>query len=145
MAAPAGILNGTEVKVYAAGTLVAYATSGTISVNQSPRETTNKDSLGRKEVKEGLTDWTVDLEGMYAWVDDGGSAIAGGADDLVNAYILTRASLTITFGTTDTETGDTKYTGTVYMTSASMSAPTEESATFSASFQGTGALTQTIS
>tara|TARA_R100000781_G_scaffold115006_1_gene88392 strand:- start:970 stop:1404 length:435 start_codon:yes stop_codon:yes gene_type:complete len=144
MAAPAGILNGTEIKIYAAGTLVAYATSGTINVNQSPRETTNKDSLGRKEVKEGLTDWTVDLEGMYAWVDDGGSAVSN-ADDLINSYILTRASMTITFGTTDTETGDTKYTGTVYMTSASLSAPTEESATFSSSFQGTGQLTQTIS
>ncbi len=144
MAAPHGILNGTEVKVYAAGTLVAYATSGSINVNQSPRETTNKDSLGRKEVKEGLTDWTVDLEGMYAWVDDGGSAVTN-ADDLVNSYILTRAAMTITFGTTDTDTGDTKYTGTVYMTSASMTGPTEESATFSASFQGTGELDLDIS
>ena len=144
MAAPYGILNGTEIKIYAAGSLVAFATSGTININQSPRETTNKDSLGTKQVKEGLTDWTVDLEGMYAWLDNAGSALTN-ADDLVSAYILTRASLAITWGTTDTETGDTKYSGTCYMTSASMTGGTEESATYSASFQGTGQLTQTVS
>lgn len=143
MAAPNGILNGTEIKVYAAGTLVAYATSGTININHSTRDNTNKESLGWKEGGEGLRDWSVDLDGMYAWLDASGSAITN-ADDIYASYIATRTSLTITFGTTDTDTGDTKYTGTVWMTSVSMSGATEESATYSASFEGSGALTQTV-
>ena len=150
MAAPNGILNGTELKVYNAGTLVAYATSCTISVNQSVREITNKDSGGAKEIAEGLLDWSVDCEGMYAWRDASGSAV-NNADDLLLAYAnastsgSTRASFTITFGTTDGETGDLKYTGDAYLTSISMTGGTEESATFSASFGGNGTLTQTAS
>ena len=146
-----GILNGTELKVYSGGTLVAYATSCTLSVNQSVREITNKDSGGAKEIAEGLVDWSVDCEGMYAWLDASGSAFAGGPDDLILAHAnastsgSTRASFTITFGTTDGETGDLKYTGDAYLTSISMTGGTEESATFSASFGGNGTLTQTAS
>jgi len=56
----------------------------------------------------------------------------------------TRASFTLTFGVTSSGTGDTKYTGTAWLTSASLTAPLEDTATFSVSFQGSGALTQTI-
>lgn len=144
MAAPDGILNGTEIKIYQASTLIAYATSGTINTNHSVREITNKESGGTKEVAEGLTDWTIDLEGMYAWRDPSGGAIVN-ADDLIASYILTRASLTIKWGSTDAETGDVVYYGTAWMSSCTMTGGTEESATFSASFQGTSTLTQTVS
>ena len=143
MAAPDGILNGTDIMIYQASTLIAYATSGTLNANHSVREITNKDSGGTKQVAEGLTDWTIDLEGMYAWRDPSGGAIVN-ADDLIASYILTRGSFTIKFGTVDTEAGDVTYYGTAYMTSCSMTGATEESATFSASFQGTSTLTQTI-
>ena len=145
-----GILNGTELKVYSGGTLVAYATSCTLSVNQSVREITNKDSGGAKEIAEGLVDWSVDCEGMYAWLDASGSAFAGGPDDLILAHAnastsgSTRATFEITFGTTGSTTGDTKYVGTVYLASMSLTGGTEESATYSASFAGDGTLTQTI-
>ena len=83
---------------------------------------------------------------MYAWLDDSGSAISGiTLSELFTTYIATRASFTVTFGVTTTGTEDTKYTGTVWMTSASLTAPLEDSATYTASFQGSGALTQTIS
>ena len=45
------ILNGTELKVYSSGTtnLVAFAQNCTLTVNQSIREITNKESAGFKE------------------------------------------------------------------------------------------------
>lgn len=143
MAAITNILNGTEIKIYTAGTLVAYATSGSININHSLREITNKDSLGWKEQMEGLRDWSIDLEGMYAWTDSAGSTVHN-ADDLFTSYIATRTSFTITWGTTEAGTGNTKYEGTAWLTSVSMSGATEDSSTFSASFSGSAAITQTV-
>jgi TP901-1 family phage major tail protein len=144
MAAPTGVLNGTEIKIYVAGTLVAYATTGSININHSLREITSKDSGGWKEQMEGLRDWSIDLEGMYAWTDSAGASV-NNADDLFASYIATRTSFTIVWGTTDVDAGDTKYSGTAYLGSISMSGATEDSATYSASFSGSGAITQTVS
>jgi len=49
------ILNGTEIKVYSTGTtnLVAFAQNCTLNMNHSPREITNKESSGFKEILEG--------------------------------------------------------------------------------------------
>ena len=141
------ILNGTDIKVYDSGTniLVAYAQSGTINVNHSVRDITNKESSGWKEVLEGLRDFSVSLDGAYAWTDASGSALTNGADDILNSYIITRASLVIRFGNTAGATGDTYYQGTVYLDSFSVSAPTEDTATYTLNFTGTGALTQSVS
>ena len=82
---------------------------------------------------------------MYAWLDASGSAIGGlTLSELFSTMIESRVTTSVTFGVTTSATGDTKYTGDVWMTSASLTAPLEDSATYSASFQGTGALTQTI-
>jgi len=141
-----GILNGTDLKVYDGTTLIAYSTSGTININHSPRSTSNKDDAGWETAMEGYRSWDVSVDAMYAWLDASGSAISGKTlSELFTSYIATRASLTITFGVTTTATEDTKYSGTVWLTSASLTAPNEDSATYSASFQGSGALTQTIS
>jgi TP901-1 family phage major tail protein len=141
------ILNGTDIKVYDSSTniLVAFAQNGTLNVNHSVREITNKESSGWKEVLEGLRDFSVSLDGAYAWTDAAGTALTNGADDILNSYIITRASLTIRFGNTDAGTGDTYYEGKVYLDSFSATAPTEDTATYSLNFTGTGALTQSVS
>ena len=145
-----GILNGTDLKVYitpdgGSATLIAYATSATINVNHSPRSTSNKEDGGWESAMEGYRNWDVSVDAMYAWLDPAGSAIGGlTLSELFDIMINTRAKTSVTFGVTTTTAGDTKYTGDVWMTSASLSAPNEDSSTFSASFQGTGALTQTV-
>ena len=93
-----------------------------------------------------MRNWDVSCDALYAWLDPAGSAISNSTlSDMFTAYIATRASFTLTFGSTSTTgVGFTKYTGDAWMTSASISAPLEDTATFSVSFQGSGALTQTI-
>ena len=146
MAATDGQINGTELRVYLAGTLVAYSTSATINVNHSTRSTSSKDSGGWEDSMEGMRNWDVSVDAMYAWLDASGSAIGGlTLSELFSVMIETRAKASITFGVTSTSSGDTKYAGDVWMTSSSLTAPLEDSSTFSASFQGTGALTQTVS
>ena len=145
MAVQDGQLNGTELGVYIGGTLVAYSTNATLNINQSLRSTTNKESAGFEENMEGLRNWDVSVDALYAWLDPAGSAISNETlSEIFTGYMATRASFTLTFGVTSSGTGDTKYTGTAWLTSASLTAPLEDTATFSVSFQGSGALTQTI-
>ena len=146
MAAQDGQINGTELGVYIGGTLIAYSTSATLNVNHSPRSTSNKEDGGWETAMEGYRNWDVSCDALYAWLDPAGSAISNKTlSDLFTAYITTRASFTITFGSTETTgIGWTKYTGTAWLTSASLSAPNEDTSTFSVSFQGSGELTQAI-
>tara|TARA_R110000744_G_scaffold241964_1_gene359148 strand:+ start:167 stop:619 length:453 start_codon:yes stop_codon:yes gene_type:complete len=146
MAAQDGQLNGTELGVYIGGTLIAYSTSATLNVNHSPRSTSNKEDGGWETAMEGYRTWDVSCDALYAWLTPGGTAISNKTlSDLFTAYITTRASFTLTFGsTTTTGTGWTKYSGDAWLTSASLSAPNEDTSTFSVSFQGSGELTQEI-
>ena len=140
-------LNGTDIKVYDSSTniLVAYAQSGTLNVNHSTRDISNKESSGWAEAMEGQRNWDISVDGAYAWTNVGGTALTNGADDMLNSYIITRASFVIRFGNTDGTTSNIYYEGSAWLTAFSVSAPTEDTATYSLSFTGTGALTQTIS
>jgi predicted secreted protein len=138
-------INGTDIKVFDATTniLVAYAQSGTLNVNMSTRDISNKESNAWAENMEGARNWDVSVDGAYAWQDVGGSVLSNGADDMLNSYIITRTSVVIRFGSVVATTGNIYYEGTAWLTAFSVSAPTEDTATYSLSFTGTGELTQT--
>ena len=135
--ATSGIINGTKFGIYEDSKLIAYATSGSISINHSSRETSNKEDLGWKTVMEGQRDWEISCEGMVAFLDLDGGAIV---DEIFTTYITTRGTYTISFESS--ETGDKKWSGKGYISSISVDAPNEESSTYSVSFTGTAALTQ---
>ena len=140
------ILNGTELKIYSSGTtnLVAFAQNCTLTVNNTTREITNKESAGYKEVLESLRDWSIDVDGAYAWTDASGTALNDGADDLIQTNILAnRLQFDVIFGDT-ASTSDVSYAGKVYITSASMTGGTEDTATYSLTLEGTGVLAQTV-
>ncbi len=145
MAAQDGQLNGTELGVYVGGALVAYSTNATLNVNHSTRSTTSKESGGWEDNMEGLRNWDVSCDALYAWLDPAGTAISNKTlSDLFTGYLATRTSFDLTFGNTSATAGNTKYTGTAWLTSASLTAPLEDTSTFSVSFQGSGPLVQAI-
>ena len=140
------ILNGTELKVYSTGTnnLVAFAQNCTLNVNHSPREITNKESAGNKEILEGVRDFSIDVDGAYAWTNSAGAALTNGADDLLQTNLLAnRLKVDFIFGDT-AATSDVSYAGSGYITSMSFTGGTEDTATYSMTIEGTGALTQTV-
>tara|TARA_Y100001937_G_C7004214_1_gene277937 strand:+ start:168 stop:599 length:432 start_codon:yes stop_codon:yes gene_type:complete len=140
------ILNGTELKVYSSGTtnLVAFAQNCTLTVNQSIREITNKESAGFKESLEGLRDFSIDVDGAYAWTDASGSALTNGADDVLQTNVLNaRQKVDFIFGDTTT-TSDVSYSGSGFITSMSFTGGTEDTATYSMTIEGTGVLTQAV-
>ena len=127
MAAQDGQLNGTELGVYVGGVLVAYSTNATLNVNHSTRSTTSKESGGWEDNMEGLRNWDVSCDALYAWLDPAGTAISNKTlSDLFTGYLATRTSFDLTFGNTSATAGNTKYTGTAWLTSASLTAPLED-------------------
>ena len=140
------ILNGTELKVYSSGTtnLVAFAQNCTLNVNHSPREIANKESAGNKEILEGLRDFSIDVDGAYAWTDASGAALTNGADDLLQTSLLAnRLKVDFIFGDT-AATHDVSYSGSGYLTSVSLTGGTEDTASYSLTIEGSGTLTQTV-
>ena len=98
-----------------------------------------------KKIMEGLRSWDVSVDALYAWMQPDGNPISNETlSEIFTGYWTTRAKFTLTFGVTTTAQNDTKYVGDAWLTSVSLTAPMEDTATFSASFQGTGELVQTI-
>ena len=143
------IINGTNLKVYgASAALVAYAQTASITINMETRDISNKDSNGYAESLEGQRNWEVSLDGAYAWTDAAGSALTDGADDTVENYLLdgsnSREAFTVKWGNTGAATGDVVYSGSAFLTSFSANGGVEDTATYSMTFVGTGAITQAV-
>ena len=125
------VINGTRLAIYIGGVKVAGSTSNSLSMTHSTRDATSKDSGGFAEMFEGLRDWNIDGEGFLA-LD-----AAYGYSDLV-ALWQSRGTVQIRVSTETS--GEEYHEGTARITDLSQDAAVEDSATFSFSFQGTGAL-----
>ena len=132
--ATAGKINGTLIKLSFGGSVVAFLTSNDKTKEMSPRETSNKDSGGNKEI----------LEGMKSW---GGSGSAYAAEDAAFGYEdvwdLIEASSVVTVLESSAVSGDVEYSGSAFITSLSRTSGLEETVTFDISYEGTGAQTKT--
>ena len=138
--ATTGVINGTKFGVYAGGTKIGYATSASLSINHNLRDTSTKDSGGWRDQLEGQRDFEVSVEGMVIFATASGAISDLTVDELYTSYIASRTEFELKFSTE--VSGDYKWTGNAFMTSLSMDTPNEDSSTFSASFSGTGPLTQ---
>ena len=126
--------NGTLIGLYLDGKKIANLTSNDITISQSLRDATTKDASGWEVVLEGLRSAEFSAEGYFR--EDYSNA---GADEILAALVTTRTTLTALWSSE--VAGDKTYSASVYVTEFSMSAPVEETQTFSASFKATGAVT----
>ena len=131
-----GIMNGSLVGVYVNGSVkVANCVTSEFSVNMAVRDTTNKDNSGWKTGLGGVKSWSGSCSGMF-------DQSANYTFDQLFALIDARTAVTLYFSST--VTGDKKYAGSALITSLKKTFPSEENVTFDMSFEGTGALTETI-
>lgn len=131
--ANSGVNNATLVGIYIGGTLVSKGTGHSISIGNDVFEITSKDSAGWKEIKPGLRNWSI--SGEFRFAEDS----TYGFTDLFG-QVNGRTSFSIKF--TSNTSGDAYYHGTAYVTSLEMSADMEDAQGFSATFEGTGAITE---
>jgi len=138
--ASTGITNGTLIAIYkdVAGTLtkIANATSNDFSITKDMIETTNKDSAGAKEYIAGEYGYTMSVEGMFEEDASVGASISW--KEILTDLI---AGTSVTIVMTSNVSGDIKLSGAAFFSDLNLTAPQNGVATFTASIQGTGALT----
>ena len=143
--ATSNVINGTLAVVktgtdHASATTIALSTSASLSLSMDTRDISNKSSAGWRELLEAGMSWSVSCEGLYAMLDSSGAAIKN-YDDLW-ALLVARAPFYIEISTGIS--GDKYYSGECYLTSLEQTAPLEDNMTYSASFEGTGVLSETV-
>lgn len=131
------ILNGTVFLLKIGGTALPDQTEGSISINMETRDTTTKSSAGWRELLEGVRSGSISVSGL---IDDDG---AGGAGGVLFADLDSRTKQTIIFGLDDA-TDDYFYSCQAYCTSLEVSGATEDNVTYSATFEITGSITETV-
>ena len=99
------------------------------------RDTSNKDSAGFRELLGGQRSWSLAGDGLVVY----SLASADGYSDLFG-YWNNRTNLYVKFGSVTAS--EKSYSGRGFITSLDQEAGVEDNATFSFSFEGTGALTE---
>jgi len=131
--ASTGKLNGHDLLVYVDGVALTHSTSCSVSISMSTISATTKDSNKWEDILPGTRTWSMSSENNLA-LD-----AANGIEEVFAILDDADRSVTVKFATSDA--ADRFFSGTAYITEISVDAPDESPATFSISFQGTGALT----
>jgi len=132
--ASTGVNRGGLAAIYVADVKVAYSTSATLNIELGVRDITTKDSSTWIDQAEGLASWSMDCDNLFA------EDAAEGFSDLFSD-LSGRTSVTVMYSSE--VTGDLDYSGTAYVTSLSRSSGLDsDSETYTASFTGTGSLTE---
>lgn len=135
--ATTGRFNGTNLIVTVDGNPIGHTTSCTLDIQHNLADASSKDSGGYAEVISAMRSATISFEGLVDYSDDG--TTAEGVDSLIAEGILARTEFVLVFGTTETD--DKVYTMNGYLSNLSVSAPSEDTVTYSGSFTSTGAIT----
>jgi predicted secreted protein len=133
--ATAGVINGTNLLVYVNGTAIAGSKSCKLTTSHEVRDTTTKGSAGWNEVMEGKRKWGLSVDGLVAL-----DATTTAWDDLYTLLIVNRTKVHLKFS--NETSGDAWWYGDGYCDALDMDTPVEDSTSYSASFSGTGVLTQ---
>lgn len=137
---------GGDVMVFMGGTPIAFSNSAKLDISLKTRDIGSKDSGYWDEKAAGKMSWTMSSEALMA--DSNLTSTSNTYSDMFTA-MLTRTPLTLVFATAtgtspdwtaSSATGKTKFTGSGFITSLSMNASDGDNATYSISFEGTGAL-----
>ena len=127
------IFNGTNLGVYIDGTIIAAATDCSLSLNMETIDITTKDSAGYRELLAGMRSGSISVSGLVDYQDTN--------KDIVDLYTAweNRTSLTLKFSSE--LSNDTSFTASGFLTSLEQSGGTEDTATYSATFELTGQVT----
>jgi hypothetical protein len=130
------IQDGTLIKLYIGSVAVANLKSNDMKLARAMRDVSTKDSGGWKEQAYGQGSFDFSAEVLY---DPGLDNTHYRMTDFTTAQI-NKTILTAVYSSA--VTGETKYTGSVLVSSVDTKAPNEENVSFTVTLSGTGALAQ---
>lgn len=129
-----GKVKGNAMLIYKDGVAIACSTSASLSYTNEQIEVTCKDNDGAKQYVLGGSDWEFSVGGIFQFDNVG-------IDDLSD-MALDKETATIRFGTD--VVGDFFFEGQCIITSLSVQADVNTSATYTATLKGTSTLTKGI-
>jgi len=146
--ATTSVFNGTSLVVLIGTEVIAFSTSCSLSIAIDAPDASNKESLG----------WAVEIGGQKSWslTTDGLATVVPGvtatyiSTSELTALAVARTAVSVKFTTVDNSTvggvtpvtGDSIWSGSAFIESVDITADMENPVTYSVSFKGTGALTQ---
>lgn len=139
--ATTGVFNGTSLVVLVGTEVVAHATSCSLSISADLPDATTKESGGWADHIAGLRSWSLTTDGLATVEPTGTNYVVGDLFSALNG----RTSVTVKFTTVNGSTpivGDLIWSGSAFVESLDITADMESPVTYSASFTGTGVLTQ---
>ena len=125
------VFNATLLGVYVGSTLVAAAQDVSVSMSVETIDVTTKDSSGYRELLGGLRSASFSVNGLIDYTEATNESTA----DLATT-LLARTAVTLKFSTE--VTGDQSVSAEAICTSLELSGGTEDTATYSATFEATG-------
>ena len=131
------IFNGTNLGVYISDTLIAAAQDVSLSLSMETIDITTKDSAGYRELLAGLRSGSMSCNGLIDYVDASNK-------DVTDLYAAWEARTELTLKFSSEITGDTSFTASGFLTSLEQSGGTEDTATYSATFELTGQVTDAV-
>ena len=133
------IFNGTDLGVYIGSTLIAAATDVTLTLNAETIDITTKDSSAFRELLPGLRSGSMSVRGLIDYVDASNKDFL----DLYGAW-ESRTALVLKFSKSSLATGEASFSASGFVTSLEQSGGTEDTATYSATFELTGLIDETV-
>lgn len=135
------VIKGSDLMLFKDNKSIAFATSHSLSISADTVETSSKDDVGAwvsKQVRK--LSWTCSTDNLFSF----------SAYDAMFAAMKARTPFEVILTTAGTQGDDgnwavgteSKYNGNVVITSLELNAQDGDNATFSVSFEGTGALTK---
>ena len=128
------VFNATLLGVYVEDTLVAAAQDVSVSMSVETIDVTTKDSAGYRELLGGLRTASFSVNGLIDYTEPTNESTA----DLATT-LLARTAVTLKFSTE--VTADQSVSAEAICTSLELSGGTEDTATYSATFEATGTVT----
>ena len=141
-------IQGSDLMLFVDNKSIAYATNHTLEITGETTDTSNKDegAGGWSSNEVSILSWTASSDNLYSLDGEGNNfedlfdlMIAKTPIDAVFAK-KSQASSVVDVPTGGWTAGNNGYKGKVVITSLSLNAPNGEYATYTANFQGIGAL-----
>lgn len=133
------IFNGTDLGVYIDQVLIAAATDVSLTLNAETIDITTKDSAAFRELLPGVRSGSISVSGLIDYVDAGNR-------DTLNLYDAweNRSVLALKFSKATLGTGEASFAANAFITSLEQSGGTEDTASYSATFELTGTIDETV-
>jgi TP901-1 family phage major tail protein len=129
-------IQGGELLIYVGGEAVAAATSSSLDATRDMIDVSNKDTGDMREIVAGRGEWSMSSDNIVDFAVESGYT---GYVALFDAW-KNSTEVTVKMALKTAESGDPYFEGSAFVSAIPLTAPDNDSATFSATFEGNGDL-----